>query len=180
MKTDCFYLNEILPIVWCMFLSIKTKKYIVKTSLSLFQHVCVYIVYHQYMRDKKCQLSFECENAITLLSRSGCINILIIIIISLLTSHRLLSSTHHIRYILVWFWSRFPFLSAVAPRTLCLLVLYVYVCVCVCSRSFPPFSMVLFCLIAIEWRRMVVVVLLVMVVVVVHAYIVVIVVFFFF
>ncbi len=150
-----------LPIVCiCSRLSQKKKKRIVielsKTSSSLFQHVCVDVIYHQYMRDKKCQLPFECENNITLLSRSGSSNI---IIICLLISHRLLSFTHHIRYILVWFWSRPSFLSAIAS---CNMFACMYVCVR--SRSFPPFSMVLFCLIAIEWRRAVMVI---------HAYIVV-------
>lgn len=48
------------------------------------------------MLDKKCQLPFVCENVRTLSSRIGCINIIIIVIISLLTSHRLLLSTHDI------------------------------------------------------------------------------------
>lgn len=113
-----------------------------------------------YMPGKKCQSPFECENVRTLSSKSGCSNI-IIFIISLLTSHRLLSCTDCRRCRLFGFRSQSSSLSIVTPRAVCLLVLYV------CSRSFPPFFLiVLFCLIATEWRRVVLVV-------VAHAFIVV-------
>lgn len=79
-------------------------------------------------------IAFWVWNDITLLSRSSNRNI--IIIIYLLTSHRLLSSTHHIRYILVWFWSQLLSLSAVVFRNI---FACMYVCVCVCTRALVSF-----------------------------------------